>query len=60
MMVAAHAGDLKSAKDAGLKSAYVHREDDWYRVYPTDEPIHPLDTFDVTASDYHELVEKLT
>ncbi len=60
MMVAAHAGDLKSAKDAGLRSAYVHREDDWYRVYPTDEPIHPLDTFDVSASDYDELVEKLT
>ena len=60
MMVAAHAGDLKSAKDAGLKSAYVHREDDWYRVYPTDEPIHPLDTFDVSASDYDELVKKLT
>ena len=25
MMVAAHANDLKGSKDAGLKTAYVHR-----------------------------------
>ena len=60
MMVAAHANDLKGAKDAGLKTAYVHREDDWWRVYPTDEPTLPLETFDVSASDFDDLVEKLT
>ena len=60
MMVAAHANDLKGAKDAGLKTAYVHREDDWWRGYPTDEPTLPLETFDVSASDFDDLVEKLT
>ncbi|MCZ6677435.1 MAG: hypothetical protein O7E52_09305 [Candidatus Poribacteria bacterium] len=52
--------DLKGAKDAGLKTAYVHREDDWWRVFPTDEPALPLETFDVSASGFDELVEKLT
>lgn len=60
MMVAAHAGDLKAAKDAGLKTAYIHREDEWTSVFPTREPIHPLDTFDVGATDFDELVTKIT
>ncbi len=60
MMVATHVNDLKGAKDAGLKTAYVHREDDWWRIFPTDEPTMPLETFDVSASDFDELVEKLT
>ena len=52
--------NLKGAKEAGLKTAYVHREDDWWRVFPTNEPTLPLETFDVSASDYDDLVEKLT
>ena len=59
MMVAAHAADLKAAKDAGLKTAYVHRENEWVSEYPTPEPIHPLDTFDVSATDFNDLVKKL-
>ena len=60
MMVAAHANDLKGAKNAGLKTAYVHRGNDWWRGFPTDEPTLRLETFDVSASDFDGLVEKLT
>ncbi len=60
MMVAAHTMDLKGAKDAGMRTAYVAREDDWHRVYPTDEPVIPLENFDVAASDFDDLVKKLT
>ena len=59
MMVAAHGGDLQGAIGAGLHSAYVHREDDWYRSYPTDEPTSPLSTFDLSADNFDELAEKL-
>jgi 2-haloacid dehalogenase len=60
MMVAAHGADLKAAKDAGLKTAYVHRENEWVSEFPTTEPIHALDTFDVSATDFDDLVKKLT
>ena len=60
MMVATHAADLMGAKVAGLKTAYIHVEDEWIDVFPTPEPVHPLDNFDVSASSWAELVEKLT
>ncbi len=31
-----------------------------FRGFPTDEPTLPLETFDVSASDFDDLVEKLT
>lgn len=60
MMVATHAVDLMGAKMAGLKTAYIHVEEEWINIYPTPEPVHPLDEFDVSASSWAELVEKLT
>ena len=60
MMVATHAADLMGAKNAGLKTAYIHVEDEWIDVYPTPEPVHSLDQFDVSAYSWAELVEKLT
>ena len=47
-------------KVAGLKTAYIHVEDEWIDVFPTPEPVHPLDNFDVSASSWAELVETLT
>ena len=60
MMVATHAADLMGAKTAGLKTAYIHVEEEWIDVFPTPEPVHPLDEFDVSAHSWGELVEKLT
>jgi 2-haloacid dehalogenase len=60
MMVATHAADLMGAKNAGLKTAYIHVEEEWIDVHPTPEPVHPLDNFDVSTSSWAELVEKLT
>jgi FMN phosphatase YigB (HAD superfamily) len=60
MMVATHAADLMGAKNAGLKTAYIHVEEEWIDVHPTQEPVHPLDNFDVSTSSWAELVEKLT
>ena len=60
MMVAAHTQDLMGAKNAGMKTAYVHVEEDWIGVFPTPEPLHALDEFDVSARSWGELVEKLT
>jgi 2-haloacid dehalogenase len=60
MMVAAHAVDLMGAKNAGMKTAYIHVEEEWKDIYPTPEPVLPLDEFDVSAYSWGELVEKLT
>ena len=60
MMVATHAADLMGAKNAGLKTAYIHVEEEWIDVFPTPEPVHPLAEFDVNAHSWAELVEKLT
>ena len=60
MMVATRTADLMGAKVAGLRTAYIHVEDELIDVFPTPEPVHPLDNFDVSASSWAELVEKLT
>ena len=60
MMVAAHTADLMGAKSAGMKTAYIHVEEDWTDVFPTPEPIHPINEFDFAAGSWSELVEKLT
>ncbi len=58
MLVAAHPSDLRAARDAGLRTAYVDRPLEWgqpgrYRV-----PFE-ADEFDVTATDLVELADKL-
>jgi 2-haloacid dehalogenase len=58
MMVAAHTGDLKSAKALGLRTAYVHRplENGGSRP-PTPPPA--AGTFDFTANDFRDLAAQL-
>ncbi|EHB55310.1 haloacid dehalogenase, type II [Mycolicibacterium rhodesiae JS60] len=58
MLVAAHPSDLRAARDAGLRTAYVDRPLEWgqpgrYRV--AFEP----GEFDVTATDLVDLADKL-
>ena len=60
MMVATHTADLMGAKNAGLKTAYIHTEDESLDVFPALKPVHSLNEFDVNASSWGELVEQLT
>jgi 2-haloacid dehalogenase len=57
MMVAAHDGDLQSAKALGLKTAYVHRP---LEFGPSRTPPRPPEgRFDIIAGDFIELAAKL-
>jgi 2-haloacid dehalogenase len=57
MMVAAHKDDLRAAQRAGLKAAFVTRP---YERGPDHTPdLTPDPGFDVNASDFHDLAEKL-
>ena len=59
MMVAAHARDLRGAKAAGLHTAYVHREGE-SDVSPGSSSLKAASSeFDVAASDFPELADKL-
>jgi 2-haloacid dehalogenase len=57
MLVAAHPGDLRAARDAGLRTAYVTRplEHGPGRDLPRVEP----GEFDVAATDFADLAEQL-
>lgn len=57
MLVAAHPSDLRAARDAGLRTAYVDRPLEYGPGRPpvTIEP----DEFDVTATDLVDLADKL-
>jgi 2-haloacid dehalogenase len=57
MLVAAHPGDLRAARGAGLRTAYVARpleHGPGHRPHTTDEA-----EFDVTATDFLDLADKL-
>ena len=56
MMVAAHPGDLAAAINAGLRSAYVHREGEMHVVGPPPEA--PTE-WDVDAGGFEELADML-
>jgi len=57
MLVAAHPGDLKAARAAGLKTAYVDRP---LEHGPGREPHHvEAGDFDVVATDFVDLAEQL-
>ena len=59
MMVAAHAGDLRAAKAAGLHTAYVHRKGE-SDVFPgSSNPESAASEFDVVAVDFPDLADKL-
>ncbi len=57
MMVAAHPGDLRAAKAAGLHTAYVPRPGE--RGEGNDPDLSPQPDFDVNATDFHDLTRKL-
>jgi 2-haloacid dehalogenase len=57
MMVAAHVGDLRAARAAGLRTAYVPRPREWG---PDGPPVEPPDaSFDIVAEDFEDLAAKL-
>ncbi len=56
MMVAAHVGDLLSAKECGLKTAYVKRPEEFG---PGGEAEAPDPSIDIVADDFIELAGKL-
>jgi 2-haloacid dehalogenase len=58
MLVAAHPGDLDSAKSFGLRTAYVHRP---LERGPDAEPWDPPEAgrFDFIAMDFHDLASQL-
>jgi 2-haloacid dehalogenase len=63
MMCAAHTNDLKAAKEAGFKTAFVYREMEKARDVTnnrfSEEPSVPLEFFDVHGQNFTELANKL-
>ena len=59
MMCAAHTRDLRSAMEVGFKSAFVYRAGEKSLETMTEEPTVPLETFDIAATDFNDLAEKL-
>jgi 2-haloacid dehalogenase len=57
MMVAAHPGDLQSAKALGLKTAYVHRPLEYGAGRTSTPP--PAGQFDYNVKDFGELATAL-
>ena len=57
MMVAAHPGDLRAAKAAGLHTAYVPRPGE--RGEGNDPDLSPQPDFDVNATDFPDLARQL-
>jgi 2-haloacid dehalogenase len=57
MLVAAHPGDLRAARDAGLMTAYVARP----LEYGSNRPAQQVDDseFDYTATDFPNLADQL-
>jgi len=57
MMVAAHLGDLRAAKDVGLKTAFVARP---LEFGPNGKPdLTPDASVDVAAKDFNDLANRL-
>ena len=59
MMCAAHTRDLKSAMNAGFKSAFIYRAGEKSLETMTEEPTVPLNTFDISATDFTDLTNQL-
>jgi 2-haloacid dehalogenase len=57
MMVAAHVGDLRAARDTGLRTGFVHRPNEYGPTRQADEA-SPGD-FDVVAKDMLDLASKM-
>jgi 2-haloacid dehalogenase len=57
MLVAAHPSDLRAARDAGLRTAYVHRPMEYGPG--RNRAMVERDEFDVAATDFLDLADKL-
>lgn len=57
MMVAAHEMDLEAAREAGLRTAYVHRPREWGPNGSTEKPDD--EAYDVVADDITDLATRL-
>jgi 2-haloacid dehalogenase len=57
MMVAAHVGDLRAARDLGLRTGFIHRPNE-YGPTRTADKANPGD-FDVVSNDMLDLAAKL-
>jgi 2-haloacid dehalogenase len=57
MMVAAHPGDLNSAKALGLRTAYVHRPLEYGPNRPSQPP--KPNTYDIQVNDFNALATAL-
>lgn len=58
MLVAAHPSDLRAARDAGLRTAYVDRPLEWGQPGRHRVAYEPGE-FDFVATDFHDLADKL-
>jgi 2-haloacid dehalogenase len=56
-MVAAHERDLEASREAGLRTAYVHRPDEWGPGTDAERPDESA--YDVVADDFVDLAERL-
>ncbi|MFM8676344.1 MAG: HAD-IA family hydrolase, partial [Burkholderiaceae bacterium] len=57
MLVAAHTDDLQAAQRCGLKTAYIHRPDDFGRQQP--KPMPDVSGFDYSAESFTSLAAAL-
>jgi 2-haloacid dehalogenase len=57
MMVAAHAPDLRAAHGVGMRTAFVHRPDEYGPDQTSD--LEPDPTVDVVARDFQDLADQL-
>lgn len=57
MMVAAHPRDLDAAADVGLRTAYVHRPNEWGPEGPSERP--PTDAYDLAVDGIGALADEL-
>jgi 2-haloacid dehalogenase len=57
LMVACHNFDLNAARDAGYRTAFVHRPDEWGPAGPPDPVPNPA--HDLVVQDFEELAQQL-
>lgn len=57
MMVAAHEGDLDASREAGLRTAFVHRPDERGVDEPSEQPA--ANTYDIICEDFLALADHL-
>ena len=59
MMVAAHEGDLEASREAGLRTAYIHRPLEWGPEWADNIQKPDRTAYDIVAEDIVDLAEQL-